>query len=106
MSPELVDLILSGEKIKTYRFGHKYDHLKVGDRVKITNSQSNELITNAIIIDKFYQDFKDLPIDIPGHEPYQNKEHQRQIFNGYYKYLDRPIRDDDKFIVFEFKLLN
>lgn len=101
---ELVELILKGEKVKTYRFGRKYDYLNIGDEVKIQSSQTNEIAAEAVITQKTYTTFKDLPLDGSGHEPYPDKEVQRQKFNGYYSYIGRPIEDTDEFLVLEFQL--
>jgi len=46
-----------------------------------------------------------LPISTEGHEVYQDKEHQRQVFSGYYAFLSRPIKDLDEFLIFEFELI-
>ena len=103
-APELVPLILSGEKVKTYRFGLKHDYLGVGDEVNLQHYQNQEIICRAIITDKKRATFKDLPLSIPGHETYPTKEKQRQVFSGYYAYLGRPIRDEDIFLVLEFRI--
>ncbi len=101
---ELVDLILTGQKIKTYRYGIKYDYLKVGDEVDIQNSHSKEIACKATITDKYRTTFKELPINIPGHEPYESKDDQRQTFSGYYAYIGREIVNDDPFLVLEFQI--
>lgn len=103
LAPELVSLALGGKKVKTYRYGDKYDYLKVKDKVKIIDTVTQEFVMNALIIGKSKQEFKDLPINILGHESYESKEHQREVFSGYYSYLGRPIRDNDNFTVLEFE---
>lgn len=106
IAPELVEIILSGKKVKTYRLGKKYDHIEIGDIADVTNFATDKLVATVKITGKYYQNFKDLPVDISGHEKYKDKEHQREVFNEYYSHIGRPIRDDDEFIVFEFEFTN
>lgn len=103
-APELIDIIKSEEKIKTYRYGKKYDYLKPGDIVKIENTVTREILGNAKVTSKKHTTFKKLPLRLEGHETYKNKEHQRKVFEGYYAYLKKPIKDSDGFIVLQFKL--
>ena len=104
-APELVPLILSGEKFLTYRFGNKYDYIQAGDKINVLNSKNNKIIGEAIVTNKFWKQFKDLPQDLPGHETYIDIEHHRKVLSGYYAYIGREIQDDDLFLVFEFKLI-
>lgn len=104
-APELIEFIIKNQKIRTYRFGDKYDYLQVGDQVKIFDSINKKIYGTAIITLKEKTTFKDLPLDNPGHEAYRNKDHQRKVFSGYYKFLDRQIYDSDPFVIFEFKLI-
>ena len=101
---ELIELVLSGQKVKTYRFGKKFDYLKPGDKVTIQDSQTKELACIGVITANSYTTFKDLPINTPGHEPYTSKDHQRQVFSGYYAYIGRTIADDDPFLILEFQM--
>ncbi|HUW22113.1 MAG TPA: ASCH domain-containing protein [Candidatus Bathyarchaeia archaeon] len=103
-APELVPLILSGAKVKTYRFGKKHDYLQVGDQVDLQNYKTQEIICRAAVTAKERTTFGRLPLTIPGHETYPNKERQRQVFSGYYAYLGRPVADDDRFLIFEFQM--
>ena len=103
---ELVELILKGEKVKTYRYGKKYDYLKIGDKVKIQSSKTHEMPCEAIITDKLTTTFKNLPLSTSGHESYNDKEKQRQKFSEYYSYIGREVQDDDPFLIFEFQLIN
>jgi hypothetical protein len=105
-APELIGYILEDKKLTTYRYGTKYDYLKVGDSVQIQNSKSTEIVGNAVITEKSSTTFKDLPIINGAHESYRNKECQREVLSGYYAYIGRAIRDDDIFLSFSFKLVN
>lgn len=105
-APELIGLILRKEKIKTYRFSQKYDYLQVGDVVRIQNVDTKEIIGNAKILKKSQATFKDLPLNSYGHEKYKDKQEQLKTFSNYYAYLKRPIKENDLFLVFEFKLIN
>jgi hypothetical protein len=104
-APELVQFILDKKKLTTYRFGTKYDYLKVGDRVGIQNSETKETVGQAIITGKQTSNFREIPIITGTHESYKDKEHQRTVLSGYYAYIGRPIADDDPFLVFDFKLI-
>lgn len=103
-APELIQFILSGQKLTTYRFGSKYDYLKAGDLVKIQDSNDKKTKCIAKITQKSKLSFKELPLKINVHESYRDKEHQRSVLNGYYAFLGRSIRDDDQFIRFDFIL--
>jgi hypothetical protein len=48
--------------------------------------------------------FKEIPLNLNGHEIYDSKEHMRKVFSSYYRYVGRKVRDDDKFLVFTFDL--
>jgi hypothetical protein len=104
-APELIQLILDKNKLTTYRFGLKYDYLKVGDVVKIQNSQTKDIVAAANITGKHITTFREIPIDDGSHETYRDKEHQRQVLSGYYAYIGRTIADDDQFLVFDFQLV-
>lgn len=73
-SPELIKIIMSGQKLSTYRFGKKYHHLKVGDTVRIENSDTGEVACLAKVTDKSMTTFKDLPISGNSHETFRDKE--------------------------------
>ena len=102
---ELVDFILTGKKLTTYRYGDKYDYLQVGDTVRIQNSDTKDVVAKAVIARKSKTTFGELPIDDGTHETYKDKEHQRQVLSGYYAYIGRELRDEDPFLVFDFELL-
>ncbi len=104
-APELSDFIRKEGKVKTYRYGYKYEYLKIGGQVELREYQTNNLISKAEITSKKYTTFKDIPLNLEGHEIYDSKEHQRRIFSSYYKYLGRKIEDNDPFIIISFKLI-
>lgn len=62
-APELTNFIRNGQKLKTYRFGNKYEYLKVGDEVELREYGTNNLISKAEITDKTHTTFRDLPLD-------------------------------------------
>src|SRR3989338_1015881 len=86
-APELIPLILRGEKTFTYRLGDKYRKYDVGDCVSIFDSKSGKIFCTVIITEKNACRFKDLPIDKEGHEKYPSKECQRQIFENHSQIL-------------------
>lgn len=104
-APELVNFILEKSKLRTYRYGRKYDYLQTGDEVGIQNVETKGILAKAEIVGKEYTTFAELPLDTEGHETYRDKEHQRQVFSGYYAYLGRPIEDEDEILVLDFRLV-
>lgn len=96
--------MLDGQKLTTYRFGSKYDYLQVGDKIRLQDSASEEVVASATITSKSRITFGDMPVDDGSHEAYRDKEHQRDVISGYYAYLERPIGDADEFLVFTFEL--
>lgn len=105
-APELITFIKEKMKFKTYRFGNHYDYLQIGDDIEIKENNKDEVVAKAKITGKKSITFQDLPLKIQGHETYKNKEHERDVFSGYYKFIGRKIKDDDKFLVIDFILLN
>ncbi len=103
-APELINFIKEGKKVLTYRFGNKYNYLKPEDIVKVEDTVNKKVIGKAKVISKEQTTFGELPLNIPGHETYTNKEHQRKVFSGYYAYLGKNIQDDDVFLILGFKL--
>jgi hypothetical protein len=89
-APECVKPIREKKKWRTYRFGEKYHHLQVGDHVFIKDYAGKQVIGQA---------------KITGKQAITNKQHQRKVFSGYYAYLGRPLRDDDSFLIIDFKLI-
>lgn len=104
-APELVQFIKDKRKAVTYRFGDKYDYLEIGDTVRIQNVETKEIIGEAVVKDKTWTTFEDLPLGTPGHETYRDKDHQRHIFEGYYAYTGKPIEDNSPFLVLGFELI-
>jgi hypothetical protein len=72
--------------------------------VAIQDFSSKEIIGNAVITGKSRTTFGELPLDIDGHERYQDKERQREVFSDYYKYVGRFVKDEDPFLVLEFRM--
>lgn len=103
---ELIKLILDKHKLTTYRYGMKYDYLKIGDTVKIQDSSSKIIVGKAKINNKSKSTFINLPLTNGTHESYRDKTRQREVLSGYYAYIGRPISDDDEFLVFDFKLID
>ena len=94
---------MSGEKFKTYRYGNKYSHLKVGDKFIIKNSETNKEVAFGEIVNKLIVKFKNLPIKVAGHEEYRSKQEQVEIFKFFY---GKEIDDDEDMIILEFRLLS
>lgn len=103
-APELIPLIISGEKQSTYRYGLKYDAIEIGDRVLIINSDTSKEEAIVVVTQKRKTRFRDLPLVFDKHERYEDREHMRRVLSGYYAYLGRPLNDEDVFLVFEFEV--
>lgn len=105
-APELTDFILKEGKVKTFRYGDKYDYLKVGDRVILQEYGSNKFIAKVEIIHKEKTTFGKLPLKLEGHDTANSKEQQRKIFSNYYKYIGREVQDTDPFLILGFRLVD
>lgn len=106
-APELIKFIKEKKKFRTYRFADsKYTALKTGDIISVKENFVDEPINTARITNKQEILFMDLPFQTENaHETYNDKEHQRKVFSGYYAFLGRAIKDDDKFFVIDFELI-
>ena len=69
-APELVQFILIEGKVKTYRYGEKYDYLEVNDKVVLREYETNNFIANAKITDKQKITFAQMPLHLDGHEDF------------------------------------
>lgn len=103
-APELTDFIRIGEKTRTYRFGNKYEYLKVGDEVELREYGTSKLISKAEITDKTRTFFRNISLDLGWHV-YDSKDHQRKVLSSYYKYIGREIEDDDPLLIISFELV-
>jgi 8-oxo-dGTP diphosphatase len=101
-APELVPFVTDGSKTLTYRLGDKYSHLKVGDIVKLKNSQTGIIVAYAEIIEAVQTTFEQLPIDRAGHEPYESKEAQYETFKRFYS---RDIQPADAVVILGYKII-
>lgn len=97
----LVPLVLNGSKTLTYRIGNKYSFLELGDEIEVRDSSTDKIFGQVKIIEKGLTAFKDLPIDRKGHEVYESKEKQKEIFEKYYG----KVKDEDKVLILGFRLL-
>lgn len=98
----LIPSILDGSKTCAYRYGLKYDHLKTGEIINIINSDTDEIVTQVLITEKYQIIFKDLPLSTDGHQEFSSLEEMRNNFSHYYG----EIHDDDVFLVITFKLIS
>jgi hypothetical protein len=98
---KLVPLVLSGEKKLTYRLGNKFDNVEIGAEIPARDSSTNKIFGKLKITGKSDTTFRELPIDHEGHETYESKEKQKEMFEKYYG----SVEDDDKVVILEFELL-
>lgn len=104
-APELITFIIEKRKWRTYRFGNKYDYLNVGDEITVRDNTGKLLEKKGMVAGKRKVLFKDLLLKLEGYEEYESKERQRKVFSGYYAFLGRETKDNDKFLVIDFKLV-
>ncbi|MBU1202541.1 class I tRNA ligase family protein [Patescibacteria group bacterium] len=95
---DLIAIIKSGEKKKTYRLSDK--GFSKGETVILENSQSKENFGYARIIDVKIIKFKDLDLKQAGHEKYNNTDDFKDVFKKYYP--DKDITDDTDLWCYEF----
>ena len=82
--PELVPLILSGEKITTWRLFDDKD-LQIGDELIFINKFTGEEFAKAKIISLDIIKLKDIDEGyFSGHEKYQSPDELCQSFKSYY----------------------
>lgn len=82
--PDLVPLILSGEKDSTWRLFDDKD-LKEGDELQFMNSETDEVFGIASILftrEKKLEDLNDL--DFEGHEKFESQERMYETYRNYY----------------------
>lgn len=83
--PNLIPLILSGEKTSTWRLFDDKD-LKKDDEVMFLNWETKESFAKAILLDVFEKPIGKLTEkEKGGHEEYTNDEEMLVILSGYYK---------------------
>ena len=99
---KLVPLVLSGEKVSTWRLYDDKD-LKVNDEVIFINRDTGEEFAHAILLtvrEKRLGDVTDKDYD--GHEKYDSHEEMLKCYRGYY---GDQVNDDTSVKIINFKLL-
>ena len=83
-SPDLVPLVLSGEKTVTWRMFDTKD-LSMNDRLEFVNSMSGEVFGYAEIISVYEKKFKEISDeDLDGHEKFPSREVMLETYRKYY----------------------
>ena len=103
INPYIENIVYSINYDSTY--GKLEDKFKIVEDNYIQNSKSKIIFAHAEVTSKSKVKFSDLPTQSSIHASYNSKEYQRKVLSGYYRYLNRPISDEDEFLVFEFKLI-
>ncbi len=102
-APELISLILSGEKTKTWRFFDDKE-LSVGDLVEFVNRETKSVFARAELVSVEEKQFGDLEsADKYGHELFSSEKEMYAQYSTYYK---RPITPDMPVKVIHFRLLH
>lgn len=93
--PDLVPLVLSGEKDSTWRLFDDKD-LRVGDEIELLVFVTLERFATATITKVMEKSFKDLTAeDKQGHEQYASDQEMYETYTRYYKTLvgpDTPVK--------------
>ena len=101
-APILVPLVLSGEKISTWRLWDD-KNLTTGDIVEFANSETLEVFAKAELTKVIEKPFKDLTDEEKiGHEKYTSKE---ELFKTFEKYYKKPVDENTMFKIVSFKLI-
>lgn len=96
-APGLGALILARSKTLTYRLN---SDLFPGDYVATRDSTTGLLIAHAVILQRGRARFGVLPLSIPGHEPYADRDEMRAVFALYY---GRVIEPDEPMTILSFR---
>lgn len=79
----LVPLVLSGEKTRTWRFFDE-KNLQVGDVLSFLHNSTLEQFATAEIINIYEKKFGDInDEDLVGHEKFASDEEMRDAYHGY-----------------------
>lgn len=101
-APNLIPLIMSGQKTSTWRLWDDKD-LTTGDIVEFGNSETRELFAKSELTKVIEKPFKDLKDDEKeGHEKYKSEE---ELFEQFEKYYGKPVNSDTLFKIIWFKLI-
>ncbi len=101
-TPELTELVLSGEKYVTYRREPK--NLQVGDTVELLTRFDDANVKHfgyAKVTKIRTLALKNIPIDEPGHETFTSKDDQ---LNAYKEYYGNDVTEDTPITIYDFKL--
>lgn len=103
-TPELTDLIQKGDKTSTIRLEAK--NLNVGDHALLQTRRSKDDVSSFAIAE--IQQVRtmtlgEIPIDLEGHEQYQNED---QKLADYQKYYGPDITANTEFTIYDFVVSN
>ena len=83
-SENLVPLVLSGEKTRTWRFFDEKD-LQVGDVLTFTHQDHQKQFAIAEITRVYEKKLRDIAgEDLDGHEKFESPEEMLKTYRGYY----------------------
>ena len=101
-SPELVQLIISGQKTCTWRIFDDKD-LKVGDLVTFVKRPELTPFAEAKLTSVTEKPLKNLTKeDKKGHESFESEEQMYRTYSNYYK---QPVNGKTKIKIIHFKIL-
>lgn len=101
-SPKLVPLILSGEKISTWRLWNDKD-LSMGDIVELLESGTDKHFATARLTKVIEKPMGQLTEeDKKGHENFNS---DKEMYATYLKYYGKPISPDTLVKIIKFKLI-
>ena len=102
-APNLVPLILSGEKTSTWRLWDDKD-LQVGDQLEFTEGEERKRFSLAIITVMKEKRLGELTDDdMAGHERFDNME---ELYKAYTRYCRRRVGSETPVKILHFKLVS
>lgn len=101
--PSLVESIVKGHKLKTFRFADEKD-LRTGDEINLINKQSGEIFADAVITQVQEKMIKDLDDDdLRGQDLITST---KELINTMSRFYQRTLGQDDIIKIIEFKITN
>lgn len=101
--PELVPLVVSGQKYVTWRLWDDKNLLE-GDKITLVDSSTRKPFATATIVSVVEKRMGNLTSqDKEGHEPFKS---ERQMYATYSGYYGKPVVPDTKVKIVHFKIID
>lgn len=101
-APNLVPLVLSGYKTRTWRFFDE-KNLQVGDGLSFLHAETHEPFATAEIVSIYEKKFGDIDEkDLVGHEKFSSDREMRETYRGY---VGDRLNSETTVRIIDFKLI-